>query len=102
MIHRSCRAPSMLGAQVSPPAPVESKVPLAKTAGGDACAPSMEDASCVWGPSCSSLESTEASSEFSKQNRAAFQILFAKLRYDSTCFSFQRVSVLPTCAKVKR
>ncbi len=40
--------------------------------------------------------STAAPSEFIKQKRAAFQILLAKLRYDSTCFSFQRVSVLPT------
>src|SRR5688572_7244853 len=43
-----------------------------------------------------------APSEYNKQNRAAFQILLAKLRYDSTCFSFQRVSVLPTWANVSR
>src|SRR5688500_18917979 len=45
---------------------------------------------------------TSAPSEYNKQNRAAFQILLAKLRYDSTCFSFQRVSVLPTWANVSR
>ncbi len=46
--------------------------------------------------------STAAPSEFIKQKRAAFQILLAKLRYDSTCFSFQRVSVLPTEASMMR
>src|SRR5215208_3062787 len=45
---------------------------------------------------------TPAPSELSRQNLAAFQILFAKFRYDSTCLSFQRTSVLPTCARVSR
>src|ERR1043165_1694623 len=60
-------------------------------AGEDAC-----------GPRTSRPASTEAPSELSKQKRAAFQILLAKFRYDSTCFSFQRISVVPTCAKVRR
>ena len=37
-----------------------------------------------------------------RQKRAAFQILLAKLRYDSTCLSFQRMSVEPAEASVSR
>src|SRR5437868_13068380 len=51
---------------------------------------------------CNEFGSTVAASEFNKQKRVAFQILLAKLRYDSTCFSFQRVSVEPTDANVRR
>src|SRR6185503_499506 len=89
MIQRSCSA--VLGPQASPPA--ESTLELFRTseAGGGSC-----------GPSKSNVESTDAPSELSRQNRAAFQILFAKFRYDSTCFSFQRISVVPTCARVRR
>src|SRR5215470_18404063 len=79
----------MPGSEASSPAVLP--IGVVARAGGDAC-----------GPSTSKLGSMEAPSEFSKQNLAAFQILLAKFLYDSTCFSFQRISVVPTCAKVRR
>src|ERR1041385_4157981 len=83
----------MLGPQASSPAVLPTRVSV------DAGAVPMHR-DCR--PSRSRPPSTEAPSEFSKQNLAAFQILLAKFLYDSTCFSFQRISVVPPCAKVRR